>query len=216
MFSTLYSDYVLAAGPFMSSLIDRYYLFVTVSYEYLSENAFAIANQSVDANLAEVSENFAKIARHNPNWPLLVLLVLFGALGLTLLRQLSNRHIVHHGIYRYGYVEARNVVRVNECLFNFLFYTTSYALAFWIVGGEGLLPLQRGPAQAQADNIWSQYSLAGPVPPAFKAVYFLEVSYYVHSLYATVFLNEWKKDSVVLLIHHVVAITLLSFSFLSR
>lgn len=218
MMTTVYFDYLLPIGLFLSNLVNRYWMLCDVSYKYISANVIAIANQSIEANLAELNNNFDKIAYHNPNWPLLVLLVLFGALGLTLLRQLSNRHIVYRGIYRFGFVQPRNVVRVNECLFNFLFYTTSYALALWIVTEDSLLPTKSSvnSPQAQSDNIWAQYSLEGSVPAAFKAVYFLEVSYYVHSLYATIFLNEWKKDSVVLLIHHFVAITLLSFSFLSR
>lgn len=37
-----------------------------------------------------------------------------------------------------------------------------------------------------------------------------------HSIYATAYMDTWRKDSIVMLLHHVVALTLIAFSYAFR
>ena len=44
----------------------------------------------------------------------------------------------------------------------------------------------------------------------------LEVSHYLHCLYAVLYVNTWSKDSGVLFFHHNVALLLLVISYITR
>ncbi|XP_078483914.1 ceramide synthase 1-like [Ciona intestinalis] len=60
------------------------------------------------------------------------------------------------------------------------------------------------------------WNLKCTVPWDLYIAYAAQLSFYVHSIYATAILDEWRKDSVVLLVHHVFTILLLSSSYLFR
>ena len=51
------------------------------------------------------------------------------------------------------------------------------------------------------------------VPNDIKILYLAEASFYIHSIYATIFMDVWRKDFIIMLVHHVVTVTLLVGSF---
>ena len=54
------------------------------------------------------------------------------------------------------------------------------------------------------------------IPDDIRYLYYLESGFYFHALYATVFMDVWKKDSIAMLIHHVLANALIIFSMATR
>ncbi|KAB0406637.1 hypothetical protein E2I00_018643, partial [Balaenoptera physalus] len=54
------------------------------------------------------------------------------------------------------------------------------------------------------------------VPRDIAVAYLLQGSFYGHSIYATLYLDAWRKDSVVMLIHHVVTLVLIISSYAFR
>uniref|UniRef100_A0A0K0G437 Probable ceramide synthase lagr-1 (inferred by orthology to a C. elegans protein) n=1 Tax=Strongyloides venezuelensis TaxID=75913 RepID=A0A0K0G437_STRVS len=44
-------------------------------------------------------------------------------------------------------------------------------------------------------------------------IYFTQGSYYIHSIYATIYMDIWRKDSFLMIIHHFVALTLITLSY---
>ena len=54
------------------------------------------------------------------------------------------------------------------------------------------------------------------VPWDIAAAYLLQGSFYGHSIYATLYMDAWRKDSVVMLIHHVVTLVLIVSSYAFR
>ncbi|KAL7992965.1 hypothetical protein Chor_017221, partial [Crotalus horridus] len=54
------------------------------------------------------------------------------------------------------------------------------------------------------------------VPLDIALTYLIQGSFYAHSIYATLYMDAWRKDSVVMLIHHVVTLTLIVFSYIFR
>lgn len=54
------------------------------------------------------------------------------------------------------------------------------------------------------------------VPTDIAIAYLLQCSFYGHSIYATAYMDTWRKDSVVMLLHHVVTLTLIAFSYAFR
>lgn len=53
------------------------------------------------------------------------------------------------------------------------------------------------------------------VPRDIAVAYLLQGSFYGHSIYATLYLDAWRKDSVVMLVHHVVTLVLIVSSYAS-
>ena len=54
------------------------------------------------------------------------------------------------------------------------------------------------------------------VPRDIAVAYLLQGSFYGHSIYATLYLDAWRKDSVVMLVHHVVTLVLIVSSYAFR
>lgn len=54
------------------------------------------------------------------------------------------------------------------------------------------------------------------VPTDIAIAYLLQCSFYGHSIYATAYMDTWRKDSVVMLLHHVVTLTLIALSYAFR
>ena len=54
------------------------------------------------------------------------------------------------------------------------------------------------------------------VPFSIYIAYMVQISFYVHSVYATLFIDVWRKDSIVMLLHHFVTMFLISFSYIFR
>jgi ceramide synthetase len=51
------------------------------------------------------------------------------------------------------------------------------------------------------------------VPMDIKILYFVETGFYLHSIYATIYMDEKRKDFVIMLMHHIATIALLALSY---
>ncbi|TGZ58789.1 hypothetical protein CRM22_009453 [Opisthorchis felineus] len=55
-----------------------------------------------------------------------------------------------------------------------------------------------------------------PTPPDYYRVYLLQLGFYLHSLWSVLFVDVWRKDSAVLIVHHFMTLLLLQFSLVLR
>ena len=55
-----------------------------------------------------------------------------------------------------------------------------------------------------------------PVPQDIYTLYVVQAGYYIHALYAVLYMDVWRKDSVLMILHHIVTISLILFSFAVR
>ena len=62
----------------------------------------------------------------------------------------------------------------------------------------------------------TEYRIESSVPSSIYVIYAAQASFYLHSVYATLFLDVWRKDSLVLLLHHVITTVLLCVSWSAR
>lgn len=65
-------------------------------------------------------------------------------------------------------------------------------------------------------KIWDDWAIGMPIANEIKWVYVLECGFYVHSVYATLFMDEKRKDFVAMLIHHFLTLVLLIVSYGTR
>lgn len=62
-------------------------------------------------------------------------------------------------------------------------------------------------------EIWEDWERHAVVPDEIKFVYFAECGFYFHSVYATLFMDEKRKDFIVMLIHHALTLVLIIVSY---
>lgn len=60
------------------------------------------------------------------------------------------------------------------------------------------------------------WNLNEPPPGDIYFMYMAQCGFYFHSLYATLFMDTWRKDSFVMMVHHVLTLMLISFSYSLR
>ena len=46
--------------------------------------------------------------------------------------------------------------------------------------------------------------------------YIVQCSFYLHSVYGTLFMDHWRKDSLVMLFHHFLTLSLIGYSYVIR
>ncbi|RNA41209.1 ceramide synthase 1, partial [Brachionus plicatilis] len=92
----------------------------------------------------------------------------------------------------------------------------NYEHRFWLYNKPGLYrsccwSLQSN--QMALSTIAFRWLNETQVPYDIKVIYLAEASFYIHSIYATIFMDSWRKDFVIMLVHHFVTVTLLVGSY---
>jgi ceramide synthetase len=54
------------------------------------------------------------------------------------------------------------------------------------------------------------------VPFDIKLMYFVQCGFYLHSMYATLYMDYKRKDFYVMILHHVLTMTLIFVSYATR
>lgn len=55
-----------------------------------------------------------------------------------------------------------------------------------------------------------------PVPDDIYTLYVVQAGYYIHAIYAVLFMDLWRKDSILTFSHHILTISLIVLSFSLR
>ncbi|VDL75699.1 unnamed protein product [Nippostrongylus brasiliensis] len=55
-----------------------------------------------------------------------------------------------------------------------------------------------------------------PIHPAVLVIYGTQAAFYIHSIYATLYLDLWRKDSWLMFAHHFVALSMLLLSYVNN
>jgi len=55
-----------------------------------------------------------------------------------------------------------------------------------------------------------------PIESTVYLLYMLQLSFYVHSIYGTICMDAKRKDTLLMLFHHFLTISLIGFSYASR
>ncbi|XP_065057298.1 ceramide synthase 1-like [Rhopilema esculentum] len=93
-----------------------------------------------------------------------------------------------------------------ECTFKFIVYLLLYATECVVLLStyKEFLTDPRAP--------WKGWQVGMSVSPDLYWIYAAETGFYIHGIYGTIFMDIWRDDSVMLLLHHVLTISLIVFS----
>ncbi|KAK9409094.1 ceramide synthase 1 [Crotalus adamanteus] len=96
---------------------------------------------------------------------------------------------------------------------------SAWKLSFYCISwlyGTYLLFFAGYPFFHDPPSVFYDWERGMEVPLDIALTYLIQGSFYAHSIYATLYMDAWRKDSVVMLIHHVVTLTLIVFSYIFR
>ncbi|XP_058148794.1 ceramide synthase 1 [Dasypus novemcinctus] len=148
-------------------------------------------------------------AEHAHLAPPELLALALGALGWTVLRAAATARLFRPLAERCR-LQPRDAAKMPESAWKFLFYLCSWSYSAYLLLGAKY-PFFYDPPSTFAD--WTP---GMAVPRDIAAAYLLQGSFYGHSIYATLYMDAWRKDSVVMLAHHVVTLILIVASYAFR
>ncbi|XP_017693655.1 PREDICTED: ceramide synthase 1 [Lepidothrix coronata] len=135
-----------------------------------------------------------------------VLLCGLCALGWTALRCACSRSIFRP-FGEWCNLQPKDAAKMPESAWKLLFYTLSWSY------GTYLLFFTDYPFFHDPPSVFYGWKQGMEVPTDIAVAYLLQGSFYGHSIYATAYMDTWRKDSVVMLLHHVVTLTLIASSY---
>ncbi|KAM7449757.1 Ceramide synthase 1 [Porites harrisoni] len=97
-----------------------------------------------------------------------------------------------------------------ESAFKLLFYSSAYGYCCY------LLFSGKYDFFHDTSTCWKGWYKGMPVAQDIYVLYVVEAGFYFHSVYATFFMDQWRRDSILMILHHVLTISLISFSFAVR
>ncbi|NXJ17083.1 CERS1 synthase, partial [Dicrurus megarhynchus] len=107
-------------------------------------------------------------------------------------------------------LQPKDAAKMPESAWKLLFYSLSWSY------GTYLLFCTDYPFFHDPPSVFYDWKQGMEVPTDIAIAYLLQCSFYGHSLYATAYMDTWRKDSVVMLLHHVVTLTLIASSYAFR
>ncbi|XP_033112360.1 ceramide synthase 1-like [Anneissia japonica] len=138
-----------------------------------------------------------------------VSIVLLGAVLFTIGRFVTSKYIFIPWAKR-AKIPKRDESKVPESAYKSLFYTSIWFIMLYIIFGHHE-HIFRDPV-----SCFTGWQASMAVPIGIRLVYGLQASFYVHSVFATLYMDTWRKDSYIMLIHHFLTLSLVGFSYASR
>nr|XP_042910002.1 ceramide synthase 1 isoform X3 [Parasteatoda tepidariorum] len=139
-----------------------------------------------------------------------ILFVLFLAVVWTVLRHIATKNVFKPLAQHYG-LTPTNQGKMPESAWKFFYYLSAWCYTSYVVILSGDYKFFQKPS-----TVWDGWNLDDSPPFNIYFIYMAQCGFYLHSLYATVFLDTWRKDSLVMMIHHVLTLALISFSYSLR
>ncbi|XP_046857899.1 ceramide synthase 1-like isoform X2 [Xenia sp. Carnegie-2017] len=135
--------------------------------------------------------------------------VLLIAVVLTVLRAMSTTYLLKPLAYWMKFT-PKNKKKFPESAWKFLYYFSIYTYTCILLFGKQYR------FYSDPKTCWTEWFVGMPIPFDIYYLYCIQTSFYVHSVYATLFMDIWRKDSIAMLIHHFLTVFLLSFSYAVR
>ncbi|NXI35309.1 CERS1 synthase, partial [Galbula dea] len=104
-------------------------------------------------------------------------------------------------------LQPKDAAKMPESAWKLFFYTLSWSYGIY------LLFFTDYPFFHDPPSVFYGWRKGMEVPTDIAIAYLLQCSFYGHSIYATAYMDTWRKDSVVMLLHHVVTLTLIASSY---
>ncbi|XP_055975189.1 ceramide synthase 1 isoform X1 [Sorex fumeus] len=149
------------------------------------------------------------LAEHAHLAPPELLLGALGALGWTALRSAATARLFRPLALRCR-LAPKDAAKLPESAWKFLFYLGAWSYSAYLLFGTNYTFFHDPP------SAFYDWASGMAVPRDIAAAYLLQGSFYGHSIYATLYMDTWRRDSAVMLLHHVVTLLLIVSSYAFR
>ncbi|KAM9384575.1 ceramide synthase 1 [Pholidichthys leucotaenia] len=104
----------------------------------------------------------------------------------------------------------KDAAKMPESAWKLVFYTMSWSYSSYLLFFTSYSFFHDPP------SIFYNWKSGMSVPTDIAIAYLIQGSFYGHSIYATVYMDAWRKDSAVMVVHHIITLALISFSYAFR
>lgn len=183
-----------------------YTRFIIDSYNYMYDSVRYIANGQY--GLKQFGTDLSLLIGHIRPIDLVVVTILSAVLTITR-HYLTKKIIVPLTIRRT--IPEREAKKIPESAWKFVFYLTTWISAAILIFGNEKAQYFKYP-----ERVWQNYSVKSPIENGIYALYMIELSFYIHSLYTTMLVDIRRKDTLTLMFHHIICILLLTISYCNK
>ncbi|XP_014679694.1 PREDICTED: ceramide synthase 1-like [Priapulus caudatus] len=149
-----------------------------------------------------------KAHAHYGNCDVVVIVLL--SIMWTILRVVATRQLFEP-LARKLNVQEKNCGKFPESAWKFIFYSFTWSYNLYIVVCCGRYTFFHDPLSG-----WHGWAEGMYIPSDIFWLYMIQCSFYLHSVYGTLFMDAWRKDSVIMLFHHFLTLALIWFSYAAR
>uniref|UniRef100_A0A8B9LQL6 Ceramide synthase 1 n=1 Tax=Astyanax mexicanus TaxID=7994 RepID=A0A8B9LQL6_ASTMX len=107
-------------------------------------------------------------------------------------------------------IQPKDVAKLPESAWKLVFYTMSWSYSSYLLFFSSYTFFQDPP------SVFYDWKSGMSVPTDIAIAYLIQGSFYGHSIYATVYMDAWRKDSKVMVLHHIITLALITFSYAFR
>ncbi|XP_026160593.1 ceramide synthase 1 [Mastacembelus armatus] len=104
----------------------------------------------------------------------------------------------------------KDAAKMPESAWKLAFYTMSWSYSTYLLFFSSYSFFHDPP------SVFYNWRSGMSVPTDIAIAYLIQGSFYGHSIYATVYMDAWRKDSAVMVVHHIITLALISFSYAFR
>uniref|UniRef100_A0A914Z7X9 TLC domain-containing protein n=1 Tax=Panagrolaimus superbus TaxID=310955 RepID=A0A914Z7X9_9BILA len=184
-------DYITFIKICSKSLIHYSYRFPKIFPNYKFPETFFDDLQTLDVN----------------RWQLTLVFIV--AFLFTVIRFYFVKWYVLPALPRLG-VPILHAHKFPESIWKFLYYLITWSFSLYVHIFSGRYNTFWDPL-----SVWESWSIGYP-PTVYWDIHFIyltQAAFYVHSIYATLYMDIWRKDSTLMCIHHFVALALIGLSY---
>uniref|UniRef100_A0A8C2IW03 Ceramide synthase 1 n=1 Tax=Cyprinus carpio TaxID=7962 RepID=A0A8C2IW03_CYPCA len=107
-------------------------------------------------------------------------------------------------------IQPKDVSKMPESAWKLVFYTMSWSYSTYLLFFTSYSFFQNPP------SVFYDWKSGMSVPTDITIAYLIQGSFYGHSIYATIYMDAWRKDSLVMVVHHFITLALITFSYAFR
>ncbi|XP_062512052.1 ceramide synthase 1-like [Corticium candelabrum] len=137
-----------------------------------------------------------------------LLLCLLLALLFTVLRY-ALKHVISTPFVRWVKLEGESVRKFPESLWKLLYYSTLSTYCIYLCA-------TKYPFFGDPQSVWIGWHRGMDVPLDIYIMYITQLGFYIHSFYGTAFMDDARKDTKVMYLHHALSCVLIGFSLATR
>jgi len=178
--------------------------FFVDSYKYFMDNVLSLKSYKLNDFQKDIKFCFERITV----WDISLIIVL--TIVWTFGRFLVTKHIFKP-IGSYFQLSRQDSAKMPESAWKFLFYLSTWSSMAYII-----LVKKRCSYFINPSIVWQNYSIDSAIETDIYVIYLIQLSFYCHSLYSTLRVDQWRKDSPTLMVHHVLCVLLISISLATK